>query len=406
MKKITLFLFAIVGMSIISKGDYWTQKSSCPMMRKTCFSFSIGLKGYTGCGRDSLNNLTNSFWEYDQVANSWAQKADFAGVSREGAIGFSVGNKGYAGLGINVDLGGALQDFYEYDTANNQWSQKAFFQGMGSAYSACFSIGNYGYVCTGTNMSQDYQELWQYDPSNDSWNQKTGITGIARQQAMGFSIGLNGYICGGYNLIDSSLLNDLWQYNPNTNSWTQKANTPGHPRCDAATFTILGKGYLGIGDTAGGDIKDFWQYDTAQNQWTKKADFPGIRRDEATYFSIGDKGYVGLGGEAGNFNDFWEYTPDSSTGINDITHTIKTTLYPTPFKDKTTLIIEGNLINGTLTIYNIQGQIIKRLFIENKTTGQEQRMVITRDNFSEGIYLYELSNENSQILAAGKMLVE
>src|SRR4051812_40703108 len=49
--------------------------------------------------------------EYDQAANNWTQRANFAGTSRFHAVAFSISNKGYIGTG----LGGAnLNDFWEY----------------------------------------------------------------------------------------------------------------------------------------------------------------------------------------------------------------------------------------------------------------------------------------------------
>ena len=42
---------------------------------------------------------TKDFWEYDPAANTWTQKADFGGTARHGAVGFSIGSKGYIGTG-------------------------------------------------------------------------------------------------------------------------------------------------------------------------------------------------------------------------------------------------------------------------------------------------------------------
>jgi len=46
----------------------------------------------------SYHNVKD-FWEYDPVANTWTQKADFGGTTRQRAVGFSIGGKGYIGLG-------------------------------------------------------------------------------------------------------------------------------------------------------------------------------------------------------------------------------------------------------------------------------------------------------------------
>ena len=41
------------------------------------------------------------FWEYDPIANTWTQKADFGGTARAVAVGFSIGSKGYIGTGFD-----------------------------------------------------------------------------------------------------------------------------------------------------------------------------------------------------------------------------------------------------------------------------------------------------------------
>ena len=41
----------------------------------------------------------NDFWEYDPTTNTWTQKANFGGTPRDGAVGFSIGSKGYIGTG-------------------------------------------------------------------------------------------------------------------------------------------------------------------------------------------------------------------------------------------------------------------------------------------------------------------
>jgi hypothetical protein len=58
---------------------------------------------------------TRDFWAYDPVADAWSKKVFFRGGERSGAVGFSIGNKGYIGAG---DAGYEISnDFWEYDSA-------------------------------------------------------------------------------------------------------------------------------------------------------------------------------------------------------------------------------------------------------------------------------------------------
>ena len=79
------------------------------------------------------------------MTNAWAQKADFGGMVRRNAAGFSIGNKGYIGTGYSF-AGPYLKDFWEYDPANNSWTQKASVGGSGRFLAVGFSIGSKGYV--------------------------------------------------------------------------------------------------------------------------------------------------------------------------------------------------------------------------------------------------------------------
>jgi hypothetical protein len=64
------------------------------------------------------------FWEFNTTTGAWTQKADVGNVYRQSAVGFSIGSKGYIGLGY---ASGGRTDLLEYDPASNTWSGKASF---------------------------------------------------------------------------------------------------------------------------------------------------------------------------------------------------------------------------------------------------------------------------------------
>jgi hypothetical protein len=45
-------------------------------------------------------------------------------------VGFSIGNKGYLGTGLDHDYPSYKKDFWEYDPVANAWTQKADFGGL------------------------------------------------------------------------------------------------------------------------------------------------------------------------------------------------------------------------------------------------------------------------------------
>ena len=277
----------------------WTQKANFGGgPRHSSISFSIGNKGYIGMGWGNYYDM--DFWEYDPSTNLWTQKANFDGLWREGAVGFSIGNKGYIGTGYNSS--NYYNDFWEYDPATNQWTQKANFGGTARGGAVGFSIGNKGYIGTGQDGLNDMNDFWEYDPTLNQWEQKANFGGVGRVGAVGFSIGTKGYIGTG------SYRDDFWEYDQVNDAWTQKSDFGGVRCYGAVGFSIGNKGYIGTG-WDGGYKKDFWEYNPATNQWTQKANFGGSARNAAVGFSIGAKGYIGTG-LGSNDGDFWEYTPN------------------------------------------------------------------------------------------------
>src|SRR5207237_1338580 len=139
-------------------------------------------------------------------ADTWIKKADFPGVARTTAVGFSIGNKGYVGVG---DAGGVLKkDFYEYDptdTTNGfdinhnplgKWTAKTNFGGTARSDANGFSIGTKGYIGAGEDVGGFKKDFWEYDPLNDSWTAKANLPGV-RSTACGFSLNGKGYIGAG-----------------------------------------------------------------------------------------------------------------------------------------------------------------------------------------------------------------
>jgi N-acetylneuraminic acid mutarotase len=292
----------------------WTQKANFGgTARLGVCGFSIGSKGYIGCGYDGA--YKDDFWEYDPATNAWTQKANYAGGTRSYPSGFSIGTKGYMGCGTN---GSTQSNFYEFDPATNVWTVKASLPV--ARYGAVgLSIGNKGYIATGSSGGSSYlQDFYEYDPTLNTWTAKATFGGSARVQAAGFTLGGKAYVGTGYG---GSAQLDFWEYDPATNTWTAKANFPGAARNGAIAFAIGSKGYMGCGgNSSSSNFQDFYEYDATLNTWTIKANGGGgARGNGPAGFSIGTKGYIGAGSTgapSGYKNDFWEYTAATGEALN------------------------------------------------------------------------------------------
>lgn len=248
--------------------DTWTRKAHVPGPPQarvaSAAAFSIGSKGYIGTGARGMGDDAHvrDFLEYDPVTDRWTRKADFGGVGRSGAVGFPIGDKGYIGLGFTGSVVGNpyLSDLWEYDPASDTWTQKADFPGGKTVGAVGFSIGNKGYVGTGASRGGWQKDFWEYDPATDTWTQKADYGGDPIVSAVGFAINGKGYIGVGSD-SGSSFYIGFWEYDPTIDTWTQVADFPGIARSGAVAFAIGDHGYLGIGahfyPTA---FKDFWQF--------------------------------------------------------------------------------------------------------------------------------------------------
>ncbi len=256
--------------------DSWNQKSNIlgSGMPDGCVGLSINGKGYIGTGSTpSATNGSKVFLEFNPATNAWTQKANLPGADRDFAVGFSIGAKGYLGTGHSLQFVAGnyvhyfYQDFWEYDPNNNSWTQKADFAGTGRSGAVGFSIGDRGYIGTGRDGSNKLMDFWEYNPNSDAWTQKADFAGGIREGAFGFSLDIDndsitdkGYIGAGDN---GSMLQDFWEYDPVKNTWiARKDFGNGNPvaRSNAAAFSIGGKGYVGTGWNGSNSFKDFWEY--------------------------------------------------------------------------------------------------------------------------------------------------
>jgi N-acetylneuraminic acid mutarotase len=415
-------LFTLLSLSLLfslTKADYWTQKADFGgTARVGAVGFSIANKGYCGlgCRVNPITAFYTDFWEYDPSTNIWTQKADFIGVPRRGGASFSVGLKGYVGMGFNDTIPSSFSDFYEFDPVLNSWTQKQNYPGMGILGCTGFAAGGFGFMCMGQVSPQSFSDVWQYDVLLNSWTQKSDYAGLFRYGASAFVIDSFAYV--GIGGTDVAINEDFWKYNVSNDSWTQIADFGGGFRLAAAGFSLLQFGYLGTGvSNTFVNSKDFWQYDPSLNAWNQKADFGGIERFEGMGFSIGNKGYLGTGAQYINntmnfFNDFWEYTPDSTTGIEDASTPLGMTFTISPNPATQYAVISWQSPENKkieITISDVNG---KKIFsaqseIKNPTRSAfigKSEIKIDISQFSKGIYFVEASDSKQK--AVKKFLKE
>lgn len=304
---IHLAIILLGSVSALAQCEVWQQRADFGgPTRNEAIGFSIGTKGYVTTGSVPVNY--KDLWEYNQTTDTWSQKADFGGSARWGCVAFVLDSSGYVGTGYD---GTYKNDFWKYDPGINIWSQITAFPGSARRAAVGMSINGKGYVGGGTTGTR-VKDFWEYDAQLDQWTQKADYGGGNTSNATGFGLSGMGYFGTGEN--NGGVTNQFWQYDPMTNLWVKVADFGGSVRLDASSFVIGGKGYVGVGNSSG-LTDDFWEYDPITDTWTEKQIYGGGARKEAISFSIDSVGYIGLGTDGSGLSGFWEYDPDYKVSI-------------------------------------------------------------------------------------------
>lgn len=281
-------------------GHSWEFRASQPdgantIARSNASGFSIGSKGYVGVGYVMVGPAITSrkdFWEYDPTTDVWTQKADFAGAARYNAASFSMGTKGYIGTGMSAT--GTKKDFWQYDPATNLWAQRADIPGPAREQAFGMAIGTKGYIGGGfTNGQGDFKDFYEFDPATNTWQARADFGGGKRMGAAAFSIESKGFVAGGYSSSTDTWYKDLWDFDPVANLWTKRADMPGNGRTRATAFTMAGSGYVGLGNSKNGYEGQFFQYSPSANSWTWKPYYPGPGGgNQGNAMTIGNRSFV------------------------------------------------------------------------------------------------------------------
>ena len=285
-------------------------------------SFMINNKGYIGTGytRESVPRVKD-FWQYDADGKIWSQVAEFTGAARNDAVSFVAGGKAYVGTGYDgvttVD-NGYKKDFWQYDPTTNKWKAVADFAGVPRQYASAFSIGDKGYVGLGYNASGVYQDFYEYNVASNTWSERATFTGGKRRGANAFTLGGIAYVGFGQN--NSSVnTKDLYQFDPAGNSgkgaWTKLEDTNDELTARAFGFTLIinEKAYI-IGGSGASDV---WEYTPGTNTWVSVTAFEGGSRSYGSGFTIGNIGYFGTGVSGTNLDDFWAFDPTAVVNADD-----------------------------------------------------------------------------------------
>lgn len=216
----------------------WNLVDSFPYRMNSGVAFSIGQRAFVGTGKSFVDIGDFYMFDPKRMDNdkyAWVSMPglgeDPVANARYDAVAFVVNDLGFVGLGRTNNNGGVqyFDDLYIFRPPDENgydasWGQKADFPGMSRAEAVGFSIDNQGYVGLGANNDVFYQDLYRFDPYNDQWFQiadyKVGPDYLGEIQkvknAVAFGIDRKGYVGTGYFGEDQypNYTKEIWIYRP------------------------------------------------------------------------------------------------------------------------------------------------------------------------------------------------
>ena len=354
------------------------------------------------------SSFTKTLYRYDPTQDVWRRMADLpsSAVARMNAIGFSINGKGYVCGGIKFVLLYEpiynVGDIWEYNPETNLWYQRTSFPRAGGISNGIgFSIGSKGYVglgmatgLAGGNQYGPQNDFYEYDPIQNKWTRLNDFPGAPRYCDVGFSMNGKGYVGLGYSFEGNSIIyyKDFWEYDQATDEWTRLPDFPGEGRYQHVLgYGVDGSCYIGLGD-----INDFYKYDVAKREWTNLSYLPGSERTGSFSFGIGSNIYYGggvIGGSQGTVvSDMWEYKTVETTGLKE-SKIPDFKCYPNPTHEKITIEMPENHTISAIKLIDVSGKVI----YENN--GNKKAILeLNLSNYKKGNYVLQIEGKNGTIV--------
>lgn len=409
MRKIYLLLIlarAVSSVCIAQTENFWTKKTDFGgMKRERAVAVSIDNFGYVGTGVDTNEHVHNDWWKYDAISDTWTQMATNPGSVRRNAIAFVIDGKAYMGTGIDsaeasVPNSNVLRDLWEYNPLANTWTQKADYPGGGGNgvyFATAFALDGKGIVVCGKIGADFYiDDVWEYKPSADTWMQRPDFPGGQRYQLCSFVVNDEAYV--GLGADYNTYLDDIWQYNAGNGTWTRMNDFAGGHRGSVSTFTLGQRGFVCLG--IDGTLKtDLWEYNPFLDSWTARASYDGSSRRSAIAFTVYGKAYVGTGdGYSGKKASMYEYTPPLVLNVNEMSAPV-INAWPIPATDHFSLSSAQPV--SRYEVFNALGEQVIAYATENSFSA-----TVNCSAWDRGIYFVRGVLENGEYTRAQQIILQ
>ena len=311
--------------------------------RHKAIAFPYGDNIYVGTGvffflnREKFEDIgfRNDFYKYSPTLDTWTRVDSFAWASRVECTSFKINNEVYVGLGSRIDTEDPFapptllyNDFKVFD--GDSWQDGGIFPGLSRTGTISFVQNGKAYIGLGKDeFGNNVPEIWQFDPNESLGNQWELFTVVGEELALdnAVSIVANKKVYIGLGKTSTSFKKSFYQFDVGSKQWISIQSFPGLPRSSAIAFVLEGRLYVGSGEGGGrtgqegitSNFNDFFEYDPESNAWKEITALRGQVRDEAVAVSLDNRAFVGTGlstfGQTGlqfglSQDDWYEYIPE------------------------------------------------------------------------------------------------
>lgn len=270
-------------------GNRFAFGETFPIQKMGMVGFLIGSNFYLGAGIVYGDTPAHpAFYKYDIGTNAWSEIASYPGKGRFRGSSFTITTSGYLIGGVNN------AETWEYNSTNNQWAQKSDFPGSTSREQAiAFSLGGKGYY----GMGADQNDFWEFDPTDNTngvdqfgkpkgkWTKLNNFPNTSDiRRVTPFWFDNVPYIIGGYPL-------KIYKYNRQTDAWLFVTDFSGKSSTsslnyNAYAYTLGSKIYA----VSPEDYK-IWVYDPVGGNWSEFAQ-PNNYFHGSFVYTINDIAYI------------------------------------------------------------------------------------------------------------------
>ncbi len=221
----------------------WTEKSPFPgEARQYAGALVLNDKAYVFCGYSSANQPLKDVWQYSPTTDSWKQMKDFAGAPRWTFFQFTANNLGFVGAGASPDS--SLADCWKYDPIIDDWTQISDYPGGRMREVVGVSMGNKCFAGTGLNIDPltFSSEFYEYDWRTDTWTRIADYPGGACSYLGAQGVGLNALVGGGWSQ-EPYFRTDFYTLSLN-GTWNEAPSAPIQGWRGMSTFSWNGTVYF------------------------------------------------------------------------------------------------------------------------------------------------------------------